>query len=71
MLFVVADGKVLGALALEDAVRPESGQAVDELHRQGRRVVMITGDARPVAEAVAGSLGIDEAFAEVLLGGAP
>ena len=66
MLFVVGDHKLAGALALEDAVRPESRQAVDELHRLGRRVVMITGDARQVAEAVAGTLGIDEVFAEVL-----
>ena len=53
MLFVVGDGKVLGALALEDTVRPESRQAVDGLHRLGRRVVMLTGDAHQVAEAVA------------------
>jgi P-type Cu2+ transporter len=66
LLFVVRDGKVLGALALEDAVRPESRQAVAELHRLGRRVVMITGDARQVADAVAAELGVDEVFAEVL-----
>src|SRR5829696_5527948 len=66
VLFVVGDGKVLGALALEDAVRPESREAIDELHRQGRRVVMITGDARQVAEAVAADLGVDEVLAEVL-----
>jgi Cu2+-exporting ATPase len=66
VLYVVRDDKVVGALALEDAVRPESGQAVAELHRLGRRVVMITGDARQVAEAVAAQLGVDEVFAEVL-----
>ena len=66
VLFVVRDGKVLGALALEDAVRPESRQAVERLHRLGKRVVMITGDARQVAEAVAAELGVDEVFAEVL-----
>jgi Cu2+-exporting ATPase len=66
VLFVVRDDKVPGALALEDTVRPESGQAVEELHRLGRRVVMITGDARQVAEAVAADLGVDEVFAEVL-----
>jgi len=57
---------VLGALALEDAVRPESREAVQQLHRLGKRVVMITGDARQVAEAVAGELGVDEVLAEVL-----
>jgi Cu2+-exporting ATPase len=66
VLFVVRDGKVLGALALEDTVRPESRQAVERLHRLGKRVVMITGDARQVAEAVAAELGVDEVFAEVL-----
>jgi Cu2+-exporting ATPase len=60
------DDKVLGALALEDAVRPESPQAVAGLHRLGKRVVMITGDARQVADAVAADLGVDEVLAEVL-----
>jgi Cu2+-exporting ATPase len=66
VLYVVRGDKVVGALALEDAVRPESRQAVEELHRLGRRVVMLTGDARQVAEAVAAELGVDEVFAEVL-----
>jgi len=66
VLFVVRDGKVQGALALEDAVRPASRQAVEQLHRLGKRVVMLTGDARQVAEAVAAELGVDEVFAEVL-----
>jgi P-type Cu2+ transporter len=66
VLFVVGDHKVAGALALEDTVRPESRQAVTELHRLGKRVVMLTGDARQVADAVAAELGVDEVFAEVL-----
>ncbi len=66
VLYVIRDDKVVGAVALEDAVRPESRQAVEELHRLGKRVVMITGDARQVADAVAGTLGVDEVFAEVL-----
>jgi P-type Cu2+ transporter len=66
VLFVVGDHKLAGALALEDAVRPESHQAVDQLHRLGKRLVMITGDARQVADAVAAELGVDEVFAEVL-----
>jgi Cu2+-exporting ATPase len=57
---------VVGSLALEDEIRPESYQAVDELHRLGIRVAMITGDARQVAEAVGAQLGIDEVIAEVL-----
>ncbi|MGH9179252.1 MAG: HAD-IC family P-type ATPase, partial [Acidimicrobiales bacterium] len=59
-------GAVVGALALEDQIRPESKEAVDGLHRLGVQVVLITGDARQVAEAVAAELGIDEVFAEVL-----
>ncbi|MBQ1025234.1 copper-translocating P-type ATPase [Micromonospora sp. C95] len=65
------DAVVLGALALADQVRPEARQAVAELRQQGiRKIMMITGDARPVAEAVAADLGFrtgeDEVFAEVL-----
>jgi P-type Cu2+ transporter len=66
VLYVVREDKVVGALSLEDAVRPESRQAVEELHRLGKRVVMLTGDARQVADAVAAELGVDEVFAEVL-----
>jgi Cu2+-exporting ATPase len=66
VLYVVADGEVTGALALADEVRPESKAAIDALHAQGIHVVMITGDARPVAEAVGRELGVDELFAEVL-----
>ena len=66
VLYVVRDGQVVGALALEDQIRPESRAAVDELHRLGTRVVMITGDARQVADAVGADLGVDEVFAEVL-----
>ena len=66
ILYVVRDGRVAGALAVADRVRPEAREAVAELHERGLRVAMITGDARQVADAVAAELGIDEAFAEVL-----
>jgi len=66
VLHVVRDGQIIGALALEDQIRPEAAEAVAALKERGVRVVMITGDARPVAEAVAKDLGIDEVFAEVL-----
>lgn len=66
VLYVVADGAVVGALALEDEIRDESRQAVDRLHQLGIRTAMITGDARQVAEAVARDLGIDRVLAEVL-----
>jgi Cu2+-exporting ATPase len=65
-LYVVRDGEVIGGLSLEDVVRDESAMAVSDLQQNGLRVVMITGDARPVAEAVGGELGIDEVFAQVL-----
>ncbi|MGH7920538.1 MAG: heavy metal translocating P-type ATPase [Candidatus Dormibacteraceae bacterium] len=66
VLHVLREGKVIGALALEDEIRPESRQAVQTLHEQGVRVAMITGDARSVAEAVGGELGVDDVLAEVL-----
>jgi P-type Cu2+ transporter len=66
VLYVVRDDQAYGALALEDEIRPESKQAVDDLHALGVKVVMITGDAKQVADAVAKQLGIDEVFAEVL-----
>jgi Cu2+-exporting ATPase len=66
VLDVVRDDVIVGAVALEDAVRSESSAAVANLHRSGVRVVMITGDAKQVADHVAQQLGIDEVFAEVL-----
>jgi P-type Cu2+ transporter len=66
ILYVVEGSTVIGALELEDAVRPESRLAVDELHAIGLKVAMITGDAQQVADAVATELGIDEVYAEVL-----
>jgi P-type Cu2+ transporter len=66
VLYVIVDGEVAGALALEDEIRSESREAVDLLHELGVRVGMITGDARQVADGVAKELGIDEVMAEVL-----
>jgi Cu2+-exporting ATPase len=66
VLYVLRDDRVVGALALEDEIRPQSREAVDALHEMGIRVAMITGDARQVATSVAERLGIDEVFAEVL-----
>ncbi|HYY09153.1 MAG TPA: heavy metal translocating P-type ATPase, partial [Actinomycetota bacterium] len=68
VLFALREGRVVGAVELEDEVRAESIEAVRELHDMGVRVAMITGDARQVAEAVAQELGIDEILAEVLPG---
>ncbi len=66
VLYLIRDSDIIGALALEDEIRPEAREAIDALHRIGRRVVMITGDAHQVADAVAADLGVDEVFAEVL-----
>ncbi|MGH3117364.1 MAG: heavy metal translocating P-type ATPase, partial [Gaiellales bacterium] len=66
VLTVVRDGRTIGAIAVEDEIRPESVEAVRALHREGVQVVMITGDAREVAEAVAADIGVDEVKAEVL-----
>lgn len=66
VLYVVAEGTVLGAFAVEDEIRPESNEAVTELHRLGIRVAMITGDSKTVADSVAKRIGVDEVAAEVL-----
>jgi Cu2+-exporting ATPase len=66
VLHVVADGEVIGALAVEDEIRPESVEAVVELHARDVRVAMITGDSQAVADSVARRLGIDEVAAQVL-----
>ena len=65
VLHVLVDGEVAGAIALADEVRPESKEAVDALHALGVQVVMITGDAEPVARTVAARLGIDRVYAGV------
>jgi Cu2+-exporting ATPase len=68
VLHVVTGGRVVGALAVEDAIRPESREAVEQLHAMGVTVAMVTGDSRTVADAVARRLGIDEVAAQVLPG---
>jgi P-type Cu2+ transporter len=65
---VVVDGSVVAVLAVRDAIRPESVEAVRALHERGIRVAMITGDAQQVADAVAREVGIDDVSAEVLPG---
>ncbi|HQZ34732.1 MAG TPA: copper-translocating P-type ATPase [Ilumatobacteraceae bacterium] len=66
VLYLANDTQIVGAMALEDEIRPEARQAVAELRAMGVDVAMITGDARQVAEAVGRDLGIDNVFAEVL-----
>jgi Cu2+-exporting ATPase len=66
VLYLVRGRAIIGAIALEDEIRPEARAAVAELQSMGRRVVMITGDAHQVADAVGADLCVDEVFAEVL-----
>lgn len=65
ILHVVRDGRVIGGIRLADEVRPESRKTVEALHKLGVEVVMITGDAEAVAQAVATELRIDRVFAGV------
>jgi len=66
VLHVIVDGRVAGALGLEDEIRPESRAAVDQLHRLGVKVALVTGDSQAVADSVGKQLGIDEVAAQVL-----
>jgi Cu2+-exporting ATPase len=65
-IYLLRDGKVIALFAVADAIRQESLEAVQALHERGITVAMLTGDAQAVADAVAGELGIDTVFAEVL-----
>jgi Cu2+-exporting ATPase len=66
VLHVIDAGRVIGVIAVEDEIRPESKEAIDALHAFGIRVAMITGDSQAVADSVARRLGIDEVAAQVL-----
>jgi Cu2+-exporting ATPase len=66
VVYVLRNRVPIGAIALADAVRPESHAAVAKLKAMGLQCIMLTGDNRAVAKAVAEELGLDEHFAEVL-----
>lgn len=66
VVYLTTRDSILAAIAVADVVRSESKQAVDELQRMGIEVAMLTGDSRPVAEAVARELGVQRVFSEVL-----
>ncbi|HUH00719.1 MAG TPA: heavy metal translocating P-type ATPase, partial [Kofleriaceae bacterium] len=65
-VFVVIDGEVMGVIAIADPIKATAREALATLRRAGLRLVMLTGDARTTADAVAHELGIDEVEAEVL-----
>ncbi len=66
VMFVAADGRIAGLLAVADPIKESTPEAIRQLHEEGLEVVMLTGDNRATAEAVAGKLGIDRVEAEVL-----
>lgn len=66
VVYVLKDGTLLGALALADVVRKESGEAVKMLHEMGVNVVMLTGDKKEVADYVGSELNLDRVIAEVM-----
>jgi Cu2+-exporting ATPase len=66
VLYVIVQSRILGALAVEDEIRPESVEAIELLHNLGIQVAMITGDSQSVADSVAHRLKIDEVAAQVL-----
>jgi len=66
VVFVAVGGKLAGLISIADSVRPESREAIQALHAEGIRIVMMTGDNFKTAHAVAASLGIDDVRAEVL-----
>ena len=65
-MLVVVDGKPAGLLGVADPIKQSATKAVQQLHKDGLRIVMLTGDNRTTAETVAKKLGIDEVRADVL-----
>ena len=66
VVYLATKEQIIAAISIADVIRPESRQAVDELHKLGIEVAMLTGDSQAVAKAVATQLGIQRVFAEVL-----
>ena len=66
VMFVLVDGKVAGLIGVADPIKETTPEAIRRLHADGIRIVMLTGDSRTTAEAVAKKLKIDEVMAEVL-----
>jgi Cu+-exporting ATPase len=66
VMFVAIDGRAAGLLGVIDPVKPSTAEAIELLHREGLRIVMLTGDNRTTAEAVARKLGLDDVRADVL-----
>jgi Cu+-exporting ATPase len=65
VMMVVVDQKLAGLIAVADTVKPESGDAISDLHQADLKVVMLTGDNAQTAQSIASTVGIDEVFSEV------
>ncbi len=66
VMFCAVDGRITGIVGVADPIKETTAEAIRQLHKEGLRIVMITGDNRSTAQAVARKLGIDEVIAEVL-----
>jgi len=66
VMFLAVDGKAAGLIGVADPIKPTTLEAIRQLHKDGIRIVMLTGDSRTTAAAVARKLGIDDVIAEVL-----
>ncbi|NRB29861.1 MAG: HAD-IC family P-type ATPase, partial [Rhizobiaceae bacterium] len=65
-LFIAIDGRLAGLIAVMDPVKPTTKQAISNLHQQGLKIIMATGDNQTTASAIATQLGIDEVHADIL-----
>lgn len=66
VMFLVVDGKIVGLLGVADPIKETTPEAIKQLHEEGVQIIILTGDSRTTAEAVAKKLGIDKVVAEVL-----
>ena len=66
VIWVAVDGKAAGLIAVADTIKPGSKEAIDQMHRMGLQVMMVTGDSRATAESIGNTLGIDRILAEIL-----
>jgi len=69
VMFVAADGAVLGIIGVADPIKSTTPEALAKLHREGIRIIMLTGDSLATADSVARKLGIDQIHAEILPSG--
>jgi Cu+-exporting ATPase len=65
-MYVAIDGKLAGIVSVSDPIKETTAEAIEKLHKEGLRIVMLTGDNQATAKAVADKLGLDEFMAEVM-----